>query len=483
MRQYDDLIDVRRGIVAGHDAPEQFVWRGRLWVVREIIAHWVRTGAWWEQSEARDLLAESEVWRVEAGRGKATGRRRLRPRVRLGRRALAARLQHRLMDPFVHLHVASGYSLKYGASHPRDLAQRAAEAEMDALALTDRDGVYGAVRFAKACQAAGIRPILGVDLAVEPRVVTARPDRRDHSTGLEPTRCAGRVSPARGGGYLDHDRAFPRVTLLAGSKAGWAALCRLVSATHLRGERGVPVATRDLVADHLAGLGSGTDLLVMLGPSSELGWAAALRRDDLARAVLRDWYDVTDRDNLLVEVMSHRRGGIGPGSSPHAARMAGVATAAGHRLVLTNEVRYVDRADAPVVDVLDATRRLVPLDLRHVDRANAEGFLKTGKEMADIADEICRFAGLGDREAERLLAGTRAVADRCALDPRADLGIGEVHFPESSSTSPGSRLPSGRRGCPATRCCASAARRASGGASGPAPTSPPYRPASTTSWR
>ncbi len=330
------------------------------------------------------------------------------------------------MDPFVHLHVASGYSLKYGASHPRDLAQRAAEAEMDALALTDRDGVYGAVRFAKACQAAGIRPILGVDLAIEPQVVTAPPGRSDHVTGGK----ARRGTPARGGGYLDHDRIFPRITLLAGSKAGWAALCRLVSATHLRGERGVPVASRALVAEQLAGVSSGRDLLVLLGPSSELGWAATLRRDDLARAVLRDWYGVTDRDNLLVEVMSHRRSGIGPGSSPHAARMAGVGTAAGHRLVLTNEVRYVDRADAPVVDVLDATRRLVPLDLRHVDRANAEGFLKTGKEMADIADEICRFAGLGDSDAERLLAGTRAVADRCALDPRADLGIGEVHFPE-----------------------------------------------------
>jgi hypothetical protein len=71
MRQYDDPIDVRRGVVAGHDAPEQFVWRGRLWVVREIIAHWVRTGDWWEQGDARDLLAESEVWRVEAGRGPA----------------------------------------------------------------------------------------------------------------------------------------------------------------------------------------------------------------------------------------------------------------------------------------------------------------------------------------------------------------------------------------------------------------------------
>ncbi|MEJ7630050.1 MAG: PHP domain-containing protein, partial [Nocardioidaceae bacterium] len=339
------------------------------------------------------------------------------------------------MDPFVHLHVASGYSLKYGASHPRDLAERAAEAEMDTLALTDRDGVYGAVRFAKACQSSGIRPILGVDLAVGPRTGMASqqgtPDRNGGapSTGGS-TSAAGARQPARGGRYLDHDRAHPRVTLLAGSKTGWAALCRLVSATHLRGERGVPVATRDLIADHLAGLGSGTDLLVMLGPSSELGWAAALRRDDLARAVLRDWYDVIDRANLLVEVMSHRREGAGPGSSPHAARMAGVAAAAGHRLVLTNEVRYADRADAPVVDVLDAARRLVPLDLRHVDRANAEGFLKTGKEMADIADEICRFAGLGDSDAERLLAGTRAVADQCALDPRADLGIGEVHFPE-----------------------------------------------------
>jgi len=338
------------------------------------------------------------------------------------------------MDPFVHLHVASGYSLKYGASHPRDLAQRAAEAEMDTLALTDRDGVYGAVRFAKAAQSVGIRPILGVDLAVEPRIIAAHPDLGgrppEATTRLPRSRAGGRASPARGGSYLDHDRAHPRVTVLAASKAGWAALCRLVSATHLRGRRGVPVATRDLIADHLGSDLLGSDLLVMLGPSSELGWAATLRRDDLARSVLRDWSDVIDRDNLLVEVMSHRRGGSGPGSSSHAARMAGLATAASHRLVLTNEVRYADRADAPVVDVLDATRRLVPLDLRHVDRVNAEGFLKTGKEMADIADEICRCAGLGDSDAQRMLASTRVVADRCALDPRADLGLGEVHFPE-----------------------------------------------------
>ena len=73
-----------------------------------------------------------------------------------------------------------------------------------------------------------------------------------------------------------------------------------------------------------------------------------------------------------------------------------------------------------------------PLDLRHVDRGNAEGFLKSGKEMPEVAEEICRLrrARRHRRRGPRLLARTRAVADRCALDPRADLGLGEVHFPE-----------------------------------------------------
>lgn len=67
---------------------------------------------------------------------------------------------------FTHLRAASGYSLRYGASHPHALAERAAERGLDALALTDRDSLAGAVRFAKACAGAGIRPLFGVDLAV-----------------------------------------------------------------------------------------------------------------------------------------------------------------------------------------------------------------------------------------------------------------------------------------------------------------------------
>ncbi len=72
------------------------------------------------------------------------------------------------MPGFTHLHTVSGFSARYGASHPERLAERAFERGMDALALTDRDTLAGTVRFAKACAKAGVRPLFGAELAVSP---------------------------------------------------------------------------------------------------------------------------------------------------------------------------------------------------------------------------------------------------------------------------------------------------------------------------
>ena len=330
--------------------------------------------------------------------------------------------------------MASGYSLQYGASHPHVLVERAAEHEMDTLALTDRDGTYGAVKFAKACSQAGIRPVLGVDLAYR----TSPPE-------TTPTRSPARRNPVRGGTYRDlppEQGGLPRATFLAaadthGGRAGWAAVCRLVSAVQLAGERGAPVLDLHDPPEEVAELLASGDLMVLLGPGSQLSAAATRRRDDLAVAALRPWRELVPRSHLVVEVVSHRlpgrRGDWGPGTTPHAARMAGIAREAGLSAVLTNAVRYADRRDAVTVDVLDAARRLVALDVRHLDRGNAEGFLKSGKQMQEVAEEISRVAGLAEdpeAAARRMLAETRTVADRCALDPRADLGLGEVHFPE-----------------------------------------------------
>jgi error-prone DNA polymerase len=317
--------------------------------------------------------------------------------------------------------------MRFGASHPQALVARAAEHGQEALALTDRDGVYGAVKFVKACLVAGVRPALGVDLA-------------HLRSGMlpGPARCAGAAGsgsqpgPVRGGANVDP--RHPRVVVLARGKSGWAALSRLVSATHLGGERGRPVSTVDLIAEHAAG----GDLFVLLGPASELGRALAARRPDLARAVLDDWRSRIDPGQLVVELVSH----LGPvdGTDPaslssvQAARMLGFARDQGMAVVLSNAVRYAERDGAVTADVLDAARRLVALDLRHIDRPNAEGHLKSGPQMAQVAAEIVRHAGAGsgtERTTTReLLDATRSLAQACLLDPYADLGLGGVFLPE-----------------------------------------------------
>jgi len=320
-------------------------------------------------------------------------------------------------DPFVHLHVASGYSMRYGASHPGLLAERAAEHGMDALALTDRDGTYGAVKFVQACRAAGIRPILGVDLAMTPSEPVPRSG--PSGSGVGPAR----RTPARGGAFVDD--GHPRVTVLARDPRGWASVCRLVSATQLAGERGRPVSSLALVAEHLGRPDAG--VFVLLGPDSEVGRALAVRRPDRAVAALDRWRAMLDPADLLIEVVHHR----GAGDATRAARLLGFAMEAAVPAVLTNAVRYADRGDAPTADVLDAARRLVVLDPRHVDRVNAEGALKSGKEMAELAEEVAILAGRGASGGRELLVRTRSVAERCVVPAGAGgLGIGEVHFPE-----------------------------------------------------
>ena len=154
----------------------------------------------------------------------------------------------------------------------------------------------------------------------------------------------------------------PRVTLLALGEGGgpgespapgWASLCRLVSAAHQSGGRGVPAVTPDLVADHADGL------VVLLGPPSDVGRAIAARRPDRAAAALTRW---RERAETVIEIVDHH----GPGDTGNAARMLRLAREAGVPAAPTNAVRYLEPADAPVAQVLDAARQLVPLGRRHL---------------------------------------------------------------------------------------------------------------------
>lgn len=99
MRRYDDPVEVRRGQVPGvpGEGPEQFLWQGRLWKVRAVLAHWVESVPWWQSEavmavvgsdpapsagpsgeatgrfSAGALLAEREWWKVRAGLGGSAG--------------------------------------------------------------------------------------------------------------------------------------------------------------------------------------------------------------------------------------------------------------------------------------------------------------------------------------------------------------------------------------------------------------------------
>jgi len=346
-------------------------------------------------------------------------------------------------DAFAHLHVASGFSLRYGASTPAALVERAAALGQPALALTDRDGLYGAVRFVQACDEAGIAPVLGVDLAVGPgrSPTVARPNTVARQ-GVQ----AGRANPARGGAEVDP--RYPRVTVLARGQGagvdpgvGWGRLCRLVTQTHLSGERGVPVSSAELIAEHAVDPRTGAlALLVLLGPGSDVGQALLARRPDRARMLLRQWVDLLPRGGVVVEVVCHGGPEGTPASLGHAARLLGLATEVGLPAVLTAAVRHVDPGGAVTVDVLDAARRLVPLDARHLDRVTTAGHLSSSAQMYAVACDVARAAGAGvgggssgeRARARQLMADTVALAQACALDSRTDLGIGSVHLPEPS---------------------------------------------------
>jgi error-prone DNA polymerase len=277
---------------------------------------------------------------------------------------------------FVHLHVASWYSLRYGTTGPAALAEAAAERGMPGLALTDRDGLYGAFKHAQACAAVGIAPILGAD-------VGSAPDTR--------------------------------VTVLAEGKHGWASLCRLLSADAPPGSG--PLTPRPLTPGPLT---PGSGLIVLLGPDSDVGRAVAARRDDDARAALDRW---RERAETVIEVTDHHR----PGDTRRARTMLRLARQTRTPAVLTNAVRYLDPGDSPVAQVLDAVQRNVPLGTPGLPIHNGQAYLASPAEMHALARSL---AGRGD--AHKLLSDTEELAGRCFLDPARDLGIGSRHLPETS---------------------------------------------------
>lgn len=314
---------------------------------------------------------------------------------------------------FTHLHVSSAFSAHYGVSWPDELVAAAAGDGADALACTDRDGLYGTVKHVRACLAAGLDPIVGADLAIS--------DGKGGSSG--------------------------RVVVLAHGRnggAGYHALCRVVSDAHEgtpagRGsKRGHgPAVEIGQLARRAAGpdgraSGSGPVLTVLLGPYSDVGQALRNRSYAQARALAERWRSRMPAGALVVEVASHLSTPGGNLSTAHAVRLFKLAEELKLPAVLTNAVRYCREDDAATADVLDAVRALTALSKLPDLQPNGQGWLKSGKQMKALAREIAREADAGAAGARSLLATTAAVTDRCRMDPVGDMGYKRPVVPEAS---------------------------------------------------
>ncbi|CAN5822078.1 DNA polymerase III subunit alpha [soil metagenome] len=340
------------------------------------------------------------------------------------------------MLEFTHLAARTSYSLRDGVIRPRELAVAAYERGMDTIGVADRDGLYGAVRVAEACNVVGVRPIFGADLALahdsrRPGWSAARVDAsggdpatsppRDAALARSPLRTGSRVpfadrgadgrapfarpfkGPGSGAAWLTDDAA--RVTLIARTQHGYANLCRVVSDHHLESERGSPHTTWEQFSRRPDGW------FVLLGDDSPVARLLDVDRPGAAEAEARRWMELVGPSSVLVGVTHH----LAPGDDTRARARFTLADRLGLRAVAHQAPRYLTPADARVADVMDAVRQQVPLDPRHASRRNAEGYLKTAAEMARV------FAERPDA-----LDNATWVADAC----RVDLELGQLRVPD-----------------------------------------------------
>jgi error-prone DNA polymerase len=143
---------------------------------------------------------------------------------------------------YAELHCHSNFSFLDGASHPEELVAEAVALGLEALALTDHDGMYGVVRFAEAASAAGLPTVFGTEL----------------SLGL--TRPQNGVPDPEG----------THLVVLARDPVGYARLCRALSVAHLTGrEKGRPVI--DLATLAAIGAGSVPDIAAIAGQPADRG--------------------------------------------------------------------------------------------------------------------------------------------------------------------------------------------------------------------
>jgi len=275
---------------------------------------------------------------------------------------------------YVELHARSAFSFLEGASLPEDLIAACGHLHMPAMALLDRDGVYGSPRFYMAAKKAGLKAHIGAEITLE----LSSPRKPKEAETTKRKNCPGGQA---------------RLPLLVSSRLGYQNLCRLITKMKLRAAKGEGAVSEDELREHAAGLigltGDDTGplacALVQGGMEEARGWVQRLA-------------DIFGSGNLYVELQRHFY------RAQEACNHAAIEIARSFHLPLlaTNGVCFANAGDRELCDVLTAIRHhRTVLNAGRLLARNSERYLKSPQEMqalfADLPEAVAQTLELSSR--------------------------------------------------------------------------------------
>ena len=303
--------------------------------------------------------------------------------------------------PYAELHCHSNFSFLDGVAHPEQLVEEAARLGLTALALTDRDGLYGVVRFAEAARAVGLPTVFGAELAItaEGSVVRREADTVRQVPVADDELLLDRRDPREPQAEPAH------VVLLAEGPGGYARLSRAISLAHLAGEKGRQRTSLTDLADLVAGHG-----WVLTGGRDGTVPRALVREGPVAAArELRRLVELFGRDRVLMELFDHGD----PLDTVRNDTLAELAARHDVQCVAANDVRYATPAHRRLATAVAAVRARRSLDaLDPWLPSSSAAHLRSGAEQLR---RFARYPGVVELAAE---IGAAAAFDLALVAPR-----------------------------------------------------------------
>jgi error-prone DNA polymerase len=314
---------------------------------------------------------------------------------------------------YVELHLHTAFSFLDGASLPEEMVLHASELGYRALAITDHDGLYGAMEFAQSAQSAGITPITGAELTLndDTHLTLLASTAKGYANLSWLITDAHRISDTGASQHQGTKRVAAQGLDLSMRSVG-------KSSPHYRAAERVPRLAPEKIADHAEGL-----ILLTGCRQSQLARAVDSSQIELARQILRRYRDWLGPQHVVVELQQN----LVYGDTRRIRQLVKLAEELGLRYVATGNVHYHRRERHRLQDVLIAIRNHTTLDASHqVRRPNSEFFLRSAAEMAYL------FRGY-----PLSLSTTLEIADQCSdFQLARDLAYAFPAYPTENGEGP-----------------------------------------------